>query len=113
MSVDVRVAQTIDCPVDIVAGYAADPSNVPKWYRRIHSVDWKTNPPVAIGSRVAFEARFMGKQRSIPNWGNWGSSSPCFRNSWASPSSPSSGNCNKPGPFTPDDLKGRLPEAKA
>ena len=62
MSVDVQVAQTIDCPVDTVAGYAADPSNVPRWYRRIHSVDWKTDPPVAVGSRVAFEARFMGKR---------------------------------------------------
>ena len=57
-----QVAQTIDRPVDTVAGYAADPSNVPNWYRRIETVIWKTTPPVAIGSRIAFEARFIGKR---------------------------------------------------
>jgi len=62
MSVDVQVAQTIDRPVDTVAGYAADPSNVPNWYRRIRTVDWTTDPPVAVGSRIAFEAHFMGKR---------------------------------------------------
>jgi len=62
MSVDVQVAQTIDSPVDAVAGYAADPSNVPNWYRRIHTVNWITDPPVTVGSRIAFEARFMGKR---------------------------------------------------
>ena len=62
MSVDVQVAQTIDCPLDTVTGYAADPSNVPKWYRRIHTVNWITDPPVTVGSRIAFEARFMGKR---------------------------------------------------
>ena len=62
MTVDVQVAQTIDSPVDTVAAYAADPSNVPHWYRRIQTVTWKTDPPVTIGSRIAFEARFMGKR---------------------------------------------------
>jgi uncharacterized membrane protein len=62
MTVDVQVAQTINSPVDTVAGYAADPSNVPNWYRRIQTVTWKTDPPVTIGSRIAFEARFMGKR---------------------------------------------------
>ena len=57
-----QVTQTIDRPVDTVAGYAADPSNVPNWYRRIETVIWKTTPPVAIGSRIAFEARFIGKR---------------------------------------------------
>jgi len=62
MSVDVQVAQTIDRAVNIVADYAANPSNVPNWYRRIRTVDWITDPPVSIGSRVAFEAQFMGKR---------------------------------------------------
>jgi uncharacterized membrane protein len=62
MSVDVRVTQTIDSPVDAVAGYAADPTNVPNWYRRIHTVNWITDPPVTVGSRIAFVARFMGKR---------------------------------------------------
>ena len=62
MSVDVQVAHTIESPVDTVAGYAAGPSNVPNWYRRIHTVKWKTDPPVVVGSRIEFEARFMGKR---------------------------------------------------
>lgn len=62
MSVDVRVARTIDRPVAAVAGYAADPSNTPHWYRRIATIRWLTDPPVTVGSRIAFEARFMGKR---------------------------------------------------
>src|SRR5688500_12624113 len=62
MSVDVQVARTIDCPIDTVAGYASDPPNVPLWYRRIETVKWLTEPPVAVGSRMAFEARFLGKR---------------------------------------------------
>ena len=62
MSVDVQVTRTIDRPIDAVARYAADPSNVPHWYRRIHAVRWITDPPVAVGSRIAFDAKFMGKR---------------------------------------------------
>ncbi|HUP71733.1 MAG TPA: SRPBCC family protein [Acidimicrobiales bacterium] len=62
MSVDVQVAQTIDSPVETVAAYAADPSNAPKWYRRIHTVNWITDPPATVGSRIAFEAKFLGKR---------------------------------------------------
>ena len=62
MSVDVRTAIDIDRPVDVVAEYAADPSNAPEWYDNIDSVTWRTDPPVRLGSVVAFVARFLGRR---------------------------------------------------
>lgn len=62
MSVDVTVAATIRRPADDVAAYAADPSNAPTWYRRIQSAEWVGDPVVAVGSRCAFRARFVGRE---------------------------------------------------
>lgn len=62
MPVDVTVATRINRPLPEVAGYAADPSNVPTWYRRIASVEWVTEPPPVPGSRMKFCARFMGRE---------------------------------------------------
>ena len=45
-----------------MAGYAADPTNAPEWYDNIESVEWITVPPVEVGSRMAFVARFMGRR---------------------------------------------------
>jgi hypothetical protein len=62
MTVDVVTDTVIDRTVADVASYAADPSNAPAWYANIASVEWKTPPPVAVGSRVAFVARFLGRR---------------------------------------------------
>jgi uncharacterized protein YndB with AHSA1/START domain len=62
MTVDVRTEITIDRRVDEVASYAADPANAPEWYVNIESVEWETPPPVRVGSKVAFVARFLGRR---------------------------------------------------
>lgn len=62
MEVDVVTLTTIRRPIEQVARYAMDPTNAPVWYTRIRSVDWLTEPPVCVGSRVAFVARFLGRR---------------------------------------------------
>ncbi len=62
MAVDVLTETTIDRPIDVVSSYAADPANAPRWYVNIRSVEWKTPPVVRVGSKVAFVARFLGRQ---------------------------------------------------
>ena len=62
VAVDVLTEMVINRPCVEVAAYAGDPSHAPQWYVNIESVQWRTPEPVAVGSRMDFVARFLGRR---------------------------------------------------
>lgn len=59
---DVVTEIEIDRPRAEVAAFAADPDNATAWYKNIRSVEWESAPPVRVGSRLRFEAEFLGRR---------------------------------------------------
>jgi hypothetical protein len=62
MTVDVLTHAIIRRPREIVAEFAGNPTNAPRWYANISSVEWKTELPVAVGAQVAFVAHFLRRE---------------------------------------------------
>ena len=62
MAVDVETQIDIACPRADVATYASDVGHATEWYENIKAVEWKTQPPLAVGSRIAFVAHFLGRR---------------------------------------------------
>jgi hypothetical protein len=53
---------TIARPRADVADYACDPDHATAWYRNIKEVRWQSPGPLAVGSRIAFVAEFLGRR---------------------------------------------------
>ena len=62
MTVDVITQTEINRPRAEVAAYVSDPDNATTWYENITSVRWESSPPAKVGSRIAFTARFVGRE---------------------------------------------------
>ena len=62
MQVNVQTAIEIDRPRSRTAAFACDPDNATEWYQNIKAVEWKTPRPLAVGSRIAFVANFLGRR---------------------------------------------------
>jgi uncharacterized protein YndB with AHSA1/START domain len=62
MAVDVLTETTIDRPPADVAAYACDPDNATEWYENIKAVEWRSPRPLAVGTRLAFVASFLGRR---------------------------------------------------
>lgn len=62
MALDVSTEVVIDRQRSEVAAYASDPDNATAWYTNIVAVRWETPKPLSVGSRIAFEARFLGRR---------------------------------------------------
>jgi uncharacterized protein YndB with AHSA1/START domain len=62
MAIDVETEVTIARPRDEVAAYASDPDNAMMWYANIERAEWRTDTPLAVGSRFEFVARFLGRR---------------------------------------------------
>jgi hypothetical protein len=62
LAIDVETEITIARPRGEVAVYACEPDNATVWYANIESADWQTPRPLAVGSRFAFVALFLGRR---------------------------------------------------
>jgi Polyketide cyclase / dehydrase and lipid transport len=62
VAIDVQTTIEIERPRHEVAAYASDPDNATAWYDNIKAIKWKTPKPVAVGSKVAFVAQFLGRR---------------------------------------------------
>ena len=62
MSIDITAEVAIRRPVAEVAAYTIDPANDSTWIGGVREVRMETPPPLAVGSRVARIAYFLGRR---------------------------------------------------
>lgn len=61
MTVDVEVHTTIGLARPQVAAYCCDPANITAWNANIRAVQWDSDSPVEVGSRLQFTSGFLGR----------------------------------------------------
>jgi hypothetical protein len=66
MPVDIQTWIEIDRPRREVATYASNPDNATTWYENIKAIERESPKPVAVGSRIAFVAQFLGRRLACP-----------------------------------------------
>jgi len=62
MAVDVTSDIVIARPRHEVAEFAVDPDRIPLWYVNIRSIEWRSEPPLRVGTRLAFAAEFLRRR---------------------------------------------------
>jgi hypothetical protein len=62
MAVDVTTEIVIARPRDEVAAFAVDPDRIALWYVNIRAIEWRTPPPLAVGTRLALAADFLRRR---------------------------------------------------
>jgi uncharacterized protein YndB with AHSA1/START domain len=62
MALDVTTEIVIASPRQDVAAFAIDPDRIPLWYPNIRSIEWKSDPPLRVGTRLAFVAEFLRRR---------------------------------------------------
>jgi hypothetical protein len=62
VAVDVASEIVIRRPREQVAAFAGRLDNAPQWHVDIESMEWKTSPPMRVGSQVVFIAHFLGRR---------------------------------------------------
>jgi uncharacterized membrane protein len=67
MSIDVTAEVAIRRPLGEVATYMIDPAHDPTWIGGVREVRMQTPPPLAVGSRVARVAHFLGRRVEYVN----------------------------------------------
>jgi uncharacterized membrane protein len=67
MSIDITAEVAIRRPVREVAAYMIDPAHDPEWIGGVREVRMETPPPLAVGSRVARVAHFLGRRVEYVN----------------------------------------------
>jgi uncharacterized membrane protein len=60
MEIDVQELIRIERPRAVVAAWAADPDNAPRWRKEVDKVEWKSAPPLRTGSRIALTTPSLG-----------------------------------------------------
>jgi uncharacterized membrane protein len=67
MSIDITAEVSVRRPLGEVAAYMIDPAHDPEWIGGVREVRVQTPPPLAVGSRVARVASFLGRRVEYVN----------------------------------------------